>query len=600
MGVQVAMEMSPRVGIRTPRKPVDWYFSSETAEEHEKNKWNRLEQLDNVGPPSPPKPSCCGVLWEKGEPSSGGEEMITGAVKPPLRGIGLPSFYRAFVDKKLVLRSAAALDSQKVGDIKSGTFVTVLEEIRLDNHDIRARVGKDTSPRGLGGFDLGWVTAVKDGESKLVPLVSLTSEAAMPQSASWSRLRSYDASGPLMDPSFSRLDASGSMASRIAAKRRSRRQTSRTTKMEHEAPAPETTPPEEEEMKSEKSEKKKKSNKAPEFELKSSTELKLTAERMREEADECDAVQFDTTRSKLGMLLFEKGAKIDEIMLEWDRNRDGEISLQEFRLNVRKLGLTEKEAPTKEIDSIYHSIDLDGSGTLDMKEVKVALKKLQEEHATVDQREEQQRVRASSKRRLAESFSNAVAATIDFEEASKVLAKMRDDQDMGAKLGELIKRRNIKVSELVGTWDEDGSGYIDRKEFRVHVRLVGLDATDKDLDQIFDQLDSDGSEALDPKELPVAFRRLLSASAQHKNNCAEEAKRVAKKKKEAETLQKEAFAAVATAEASLNAVEEEARLVHEAKAAKEAKARREKEDAKREEKRRALERQKTSMMALTS
>ena len=114
------------------------------------------------------------------------------------------------------------------------------------------------------------------------------------------------------------------------------------------------------------------------------------------------------------------------------------------------------------------------------------------------------------------------------------------------------------------------------------------------------QLDSDGSEALDPKELPVAFRRLLSASAQHKNNCAEEAKRVAKKKKEAETLQKEAFAAVATAEASLNAVEEEARLVHEAKAAKEAKARQEKEDAKREEKRRALERQKTSMMALTS
>ena len=266
---------------------------------------------------------------------------------------------------------------------------------------------------------------------------------------------------------------------------------------------------------------------------------------------------------------------------------------------MRNLGLSEKEASTKLIDAIYDEMDVDGSGLLDMGEFKKALKKMQADTTNVDQREGVQRRRATQKRALAQAFRDAMDETADYEKSVAMLAKLRASQDASSKLGELIKSKGIKVSDLVRTWDEDetgaGAGVIDRREFRVHVRKVGLDATDAELDQLFDVLDDDGSEALDPKELPQAFSRLLSASLQHKNEVADKVKVVTRAKKVAEAAQKEAWDAVAASEAAIREEEELAKSLEADKAEKEAKARADKEEAKREEKRRALERQKTSM-----
>ena len=38
-------------------------------------------------------------------------------------------------------------------------------------------------------------------------------------------------------------------------------------------------------------------------------------------------------------------------MTEWDRNKDGDISKTEFRINVRKLGLTDVDV--REIDQLF-------------------------------------------------------------------------------------------------------------------------------------------------------------------------------------------------------------------------------------------------------
>ena len=573
-GIQVLMEVeSPRVGA----PPGEWFFSSESLEERDRNKWNRSpERFHAQAPamrlPAPPKPSLCGVLWDG--PTARGEESQE---KPPRRGIGVSSFYRAIADKKLVLRVSPDLDSERIGDVKMGTSVTVLEEQTLKNGDIRARIGKDTSPRGVGGFDLGWVTAVKDAESKLVPLVSLTASSA---SASWSHVRSDggDAS------------AGTSLASRIAAKRRSRRQTAGAASR---AEVPEAAV--QDEVGKAKEEHKPKREKKEVFELKTSNELHEIVADLIVEAEKYDSVQFDTCSSKLGQLLRDGNVKLDKLMGEWDRNKDGEISKQEFRLNVRLLGLSEAVATTKQIDSLYDKLDSDHSGSLDLKEIKLALRKLQEETSLVDQQEAQQKARAGGKRVVAEAFRQAVGATVAYEEGFTELEEMRANQDVGAKLGEVIKRRNIKVSELVAQWDEDGSGYIDRLEFRKHVRKVGLDATDPELDTIFNVLDDSGDEMLDPKELPNAFRKLLSASQQHKNDVADMTKKVKRFFNDAERAQKDAKETAKETEAKL--VAEEAVTIKAAaeKAEKEAKAKAEVKAVKEAERQRALERQKTSM-----
>jgi Ca2+-binding EF-hand superfamily protein len=61
----------------------------------------------------------------------------------------------------------------------------------------------------------------------------------------------------------------------------------------------------------------------------------------------------------------------------WDRNQDGVISKQEFRLQVRNLGLSDHDlTPTKEIDELFDSVDLDKSGSLDLGQARLLLQKL--------------------------------------------------------------------------------------------------------------------------------------------------------------------------------------------------------------------------------
>ena len=54
---------------------------------------------------------------------------------------------------------------------------------------------------------------------------------------------------------------------------------------------------------------------------------------------------------------------------------------------------------------------------------------------------------------------------------------------------------------------QDGSGEIDRKEFRRAIRKVGFDVGDEELDALFGELDPDGSGSIDFRELNQALRQ---------------------------------------------------------------------------------------------
>ena len=50
--------------------------------------------------------------------------------------------------RQLVLREGPNLDSKKLTELRRGQILVVMEEIRNEEGEVRARVGKDTSPRG--------------------------------------------------------------------------------------------------------------------------------------------------------------------------------------------------------------------------------------------------------------------------------------------------------------------------------------------------------------------------------------------------------------------------------------------------------------------
>lgn len=79
--------------------------------------------------------------------------------------------YRAVLTKKLVLRTGLSLSSAKIGDLPAGKEIIIINRQQTEDGVERVRVGQDSSPRGIAVHNLGWVTALKDGERKLTTVL---------------------------------------------------------------------------------------------------------------------------------------------------------------------------------------------------------------------------------------------------------------------------------------------------------------------------------------------------------------------------------------------------------------------------------------------
>ena len=74
-----------------------------------------------------------------------------------------------------------------------------------------------------------------------------------------------------------------------------------------------------------------------------------------------------------------------------------------------------------------------------------------------------------------------------------------------------LARDHQRILDLFRQWDADHSGAVDREEFARGVRRAGFDARQSDLDQIFDDLDTDHSGELEYNELQARLQWWTSA-----------------------------------------------------------------------------------------
>ena len=523
---------------------------------------------------------------------------------------------------KLVLRKAADLESENLGDIKAETSLVVFEECYVEGV-LRARVGKDSTPRGVCAQSLGWVTAMKDGEVKLIPsgggsfdiseLLAATSEAT----------------GGSPD-----LGAvSDSMASRIAARRRNRERShspsGKSSARAADAPeasgagvpesAPESTPapvaapspsaagppkpasPATQRKgstaaaaaaaapSSSADEAEPDAKPVPKFEFVGNVEkLQDIIVGYLAKAEEEEGKTFDTVGSKLGRLLLDKKVDVPALMKEWDRNNDGDISKQEFRLNVRKLGMGDADATTAQLDALYDSLDLDGSGNLDIGEMKEALKALQADVKEVVGRNKRLTDYVADLRAVADLYKASVADADGFQKAKISQDRVKRAGTNGSPpqmLATLFKKKGLNVHEVVSKWDQDGGGSVDQGEFAGHVRDLGLDASDHELSELFQLLDDDASGELEISEVALAMKNLLTmASSAKEAKAAEKAATAvtAKKRKAAEASQMAAYEAMLEAERKHDAAEESAGAAAKAKAKAKAEIARQAREAKKE------------------
>ena len=212
-----------------------------------------------------------------------------------------------------------------------------------------------------------------------------------------------------------------------------------------------------------------------------------------------------------------------------------------------------------------------GSGDLDVSEMKSALQQLKSNvRGVADQMARQQAV-VRSKRETAEVYRGASTSAAAYQAQEEELAALRRGSAT-TRLGTLLKVRNIKISELVASWDKDGNGQVVASEFNRHLHELGLQATDEELDELFNSLDHDRSGRLDLNEVVASFKKISANTLSAQNEVAAKTRDVAKAKRVAEAAQREARTAQLEADAKLEAEELAAKEAREAKAAEKAKA----------------------------
>ena len=296
---------------------------------------------------------------------------------------------------------------------------------------------------------LGWVTSLKDGEDKLISADAADSDdmldsmaariAARRQSAARDRAKQLASleEARADAPSGHGGEASSSGAGKPAAP---------------DMPAKKKAPPA----------------------FMNKKQLLDIAKQYRSQAEAEGGKKFDTLTSKLGTLLNDKGVKVGALVTEWDRNKDGDISKTEFRINVRKLGMTDVDV--HDIDNLYDELDESGDGSLDLGELKVALKKLQDDAGLAAKQGGLVQAHAAGLMKVAEVFESAVADADTLETAEKELEHMKNNRSSASRLGALLTSRNVKIGDVVRTWDKDGDGSVDQKEFRAHLTKLGFKA----------------------------------------------------------------------------------------------------------------------------
>ena len=276
----------------------------------------------------------------------------------------------------------------------------------------------------------------------------------------------------------------------------------------------------------------------------------------------------ETLSDKLARLMFKVNVplKIKEQDAAWDRSGNGSITVGEFRVHVRELGV---EATNEEIDRMFADWDLDRGGDIDTKELERALIRLREQFIKKYGKRGWHRPllkQAELLRERAAAGTQALGATRKVEASEAELRALTDklEGSLEVQLGIIIEKRKIRLGEVVGTWcrsrgqdaqsPRDGrsprtAGYsmgrrsprrsprspgrsprrssggsgggssssssllcLSRTEFkdavqRLDIKVHGQPATRKALGALFDTVDTDKSGWLDLEEAKAALKR---------------------------------------------------------------------------------------------
>ena len=194
--------------------------------------------------------------------------------------------------------------------------------------------------------------------------------------------------------------------------------------------------------------------------LRSSKELRESAAELLLRAEERRArvgvLQSDTSIGViLGRAIVERGITVAQLIADWDKNKDQQISKVEFKQGVRNnLGIAARNA---EIDALFAEMDADGGGTLDLSELRIAIRGMHEAYRRAVAEEEACLKRASTCERMADRMASVIKATERAESKAETLQRYTTHPPLMARIGRTVRAHLAKVkgstvADVVRKW----------------------------------------------------------------------------------------------------------------------------------------------------
>jgi len=189
---------------------------------------------------------------------------------------------------------------------------------------------------------------------------------------------------------------------------------------------------------------------------------------------------------------------IDEGMGHQRAKGDGGVTLNEFVDGMTRLGVV---MSARELAQVYHAIDVDGSGIIDVNEFCSAIR------VTDDARRARERSRRSWQKPLPLAFKvdlakrNSKATFIAEKAAAKkkreVLGKsvriFKMLFETGKARSELLSKSKNTYREAFNCIDIDSSGELDVSELKTALTTLGFEVSDEDVKDLFDAMNTRGA-----------------------------------------------------------------------------------------------------------
>eukprot|EP00928_Gymnodinium_smaydae_P083223 TRINITY_DN6646_c0_g3_i1.p1 TRINITY_DN6646_c0_g3~~TRINITY_DN6646_c0_g3_i1.p1 ORF type:complete len:2452 (-),score=696.63 TRINITY_DN6646_c0_g3_i1:107-7033(-) len=206
-----------------------------------------------------------------------------------------------------------------------------------------------------------------------------------------------------------------------------------------------------------------------------------------------------TVQEQLREYLHKNKTRVREMFKKWDEDGDGTVTKKEFRMGMRAFGL--EDSTREQLDELFASFDKDGGGTIDFKELDKAI------DYTANVQLKPKLLPGAVE--IQDSTKNKIALRGSLKEQSSVRHVLRADDEVPvrAQLREYLDTNLIRVLDLFRKWDDNGDGFVSKKEFLRALMGLGLDAPAEEVSSLFDEFDVDGSGRIEYEEMDRLLRK---------------------------------------------------------------------------------------------